>query len=288
MSAQVVGKAYISAFAPHIGTVRLEGPVDTHSSAALCDVLDILLRDYRYNEARLEFESPGGDLNAMRQIQRAIQKAKAEGVVVQTHTHGRAASAAAMLLSMGTIGQRSINPEAHLLYHHSRMMAPQGMPLTAEMAGSAQEQIDRCDRWLLDSLQKELCQGAGGPAALVNLIVERSQRMLARYDVLVSDLYVVPPSAAQQRAEKQTLKQLVELQAKSVDAAVKAHGSVLRKLFDRDRSINCLLAYAMLLIDKVEHIDLERSAQPETGDQDHDEECASRQERLHFDHPRQG
>lgn len=75
---------------------------------------------YRYDTCQFLFNSPGGEVVALAQIEEAMYWMRAQGIGIITTAHGRAHSAAALALSLGDPGWRIARARTTLLYHRGR------------------------------------------------------------------------------------------------------------------------------------------------------------------------
>lgn len=248
-----LGITTISEFHPHHAVLSVSGPVDAQASRSFESLVSLLVDDYHYVDITVEIESTGGAVVSLRQMLRTIRRAKERGVTVSTRTHSCAASAAAVLLSFGSQGKRCVDPEAQLVYHLARMSGPAGMPITADLAETAKRRISSLDEWMLNELVTEFAREAGGTSTLFREISQRCQGLLEQYQALTERLCLVQPSSAQQRAERQTLRQLAGLSGIDSSAARSSYLRALNRAFALDRPMSLVMAYGFGLIDRVMH-----------------------------------
>lgn len=90
--------------------------------------------------------SPGGSFTALTAIYDTMMYIKPQ---IQTVCLGQAASAAAVLLAAGTPGRRLALPNARILIHEPAMEGMQGQ--ASDIAIVADE-IDRMNKWLIDTI----------------------------------------------------------------------------------------------------------------------------------------
>jgi hypothetical protein len=221
-------------------------------------MMSIAREDYHYDDLTVEMNSPGGQIDHLRQMLRAIANAKSHGVRVRTHALNQASSAAAILLAMGSYGSRWVSPEATVVFHHSRLNTSQHTPITADLANTMQEQTTQCDGWILKTLLDSQIQQLGGQDKLVAVVSTRAADILAEFDRISAQLYVVVPTKGAVHRLKRTLRTLAALSAKASNEALNGYKKQLKLEFDRDRPIELPLAYALGLVDGIDGIDLSR------------------------------
>ncbi len=113
--------------------------------------------------------SPGGSFTALTAIYDTMQYIKPQ---IQTVCLGQAASAAAVLLAAGSPGRRLALPNARVLIHQPAMEGVQGQ--ASDIAIVADE-IDRMNRWLIDTLAKH----SGTPAEQIERDISRDKILTA-------------------------------------------------------------------------------------------------------------
>ena len=113
--------------------------------------------------------SPGGSFTALTAIYDTMMYVKPQ---IQTVCLGQAASAAAVLLAAGSPGKRLALPNARILIHEPAMEGMQGQ--ASDIAIVADE-IDRMNRWLIDTIAKH----SGTPAEQVAKDISRDKILTA-------------------------------------------------------------------------------------------------------------
>ncbi len=138
--------------------------------------------------------SPGGSFTALTAIYDTMQYIKPE---IQTVCLGQAASAAAVLLAAGSPGRRLALPNARVLIHQPAMEGVQGQ--ASDIAIIADE-IDRMNRWLIDTLAAH----TGKPADQIEKDISRDKILTAEQAKeygLVDQVLVSRKAATQVTAE---------------------------------------------------------------------------------------
>lgn len=117
---------------------RLVGEVGVESILSLCDRIDLALEYYQYADIVIQLASPGGAVTALEHfLTRLTQWRATPGVHIETVALTHAASAAALILSLGDIGCRSAYASSELLYHSSRMTTGGGTARTSRSTHSS-------------------------------------------------------------------------------------------------------------------------------------------------------
>jgi ATP-dependent protease ClpP protease subunit len=102
--------------------VRLLQPVSNQSMIWLCDEIDLAIGYYFYRHVDIHIDSPGGAVTGLDYFTTRLQSWRdVDGLVLGTLAMAEVSSAAALILSSGTIGHRRAYPSARLLYHDSRI-----------------------------------------------------------------------------------------------------------------------------------------------------------------------
>ena len=86
----------------------------------LCDFIDASIKYYCYLEIKLRIESPGGLVQALNHTLHKLSGLH-DGIIIRTEGFALVASAAAVLLSMGTAGYRTCYRTCKLCYHGARV-----------------------------------------------------------------------------------------------------------------------------------------------------------------------
>ena len=131
--------------------IRLTGPIDMQVAYALIDELDLLHDYYQFRTIVLQIDSPGGDATALHFLVQSLTAwRKGEDRTLQTVGLNEVCSAAAILLSFGTIGHRSASRHSRLLYHPIRTVFPSGATQTYTQLRTTGRLLDQWDQKFLD------------------------------------------------------------------------------------------------------------------------------------------
>lgn len=131
--------------------ITLENEVSIANASMLCDQIRSFVDDYRYEHIEIQIpNNPGGLISAMEMIGRQMSSIQEKGVTVATFGLGVVASAAAITLSRGTLGQRSVDEDTMLLYHLGRVQSSN--QVTAKVAKQLSQHLDSVDERVLRNL----------------------------------------------------------------------------------------------------------------------------------------
>jgi len=117
----------------------------------LIDELDLLKGYYQFRTVTLQIDSPGGDATALHYLVQSLTAwRKGEDRVLETVGLNEICSAAAILLSFGTLGHRTASRHSRLLYHPVRTVFPSGTTQTYTQLKATGKLLDQWDTKFLD------------------------------------------------------------------------------------------------------------------------------------------
>ena len=223
--------------------VQFSGELTHEAAVELVDTVDMLVRVYFHSVVELVIASLGGASSALEHYLNAQCRWRAAGVRVRTRVVERAASAAALMLSLGD--ERIAEPGASLLYHLFRM--PSNDPVTASAAALIFADLTRLDEQYVGRLVDRAMADADG-AAMVSVDVEPSDCQLLR--LLTADL----PSGAKGcartlRGLARELERVVRRALRAKDRAALAE--IYRRLCRSELPVSPAVARTLRLIDRV-------------------------------------
>ena len=223
--------------------VRFCGELTREATVDLVETIDMLVRVYFYVLIEIQISSLGGASSALEHYLDAHRRWRAAGVRVRTRVVERAASAAALILSLGD--ERIAEPGASLLYHLFRL--PSNAPVTASAAALMFADLTRLDEQCVARLVERAMADAER-ATTVSVDVEPSDLQVLR--LLTADL----PSGAKGRAR--TLRGLARALERAVRRALRANDratlvEIYRKLCRSELSVSPAVARILRLIDRV-------------------------------------
>ena len=222
--------------------IRFSGDLTWESATELAKSIDTLTMRYFYKRIELVIHSPGGIAAALEHLGRSISGWRERGVHLRTRVIASAASAAAVLLSMGD--ERIAEPEARLLYHLSRVLDP-GV-VTAHASAQIHDELARIDERIIRCLVERALRDSN--AAQPHQAAPSDRRMLMH-------LIEATPQSQDTRSSR-SVKHLAKALGRAVDDAVRADDRkaltrVYQALAETDLAISAALARTLRLIDHV-------------------------------------
>lgn len=117
--------------------------VNDDSVLLLVDYLDNFFDYYKYEEIELRIKSPGGRVSAMNVLIDKINYYIDRGKRIRTRGIGTVASAAAVILTAGSIGFRSVEKYTRILYHSPRVYMTSSEVITIDYANSIAKELEK-------------------------------------------------------------------------------------------------------------------------------------------------
>ena len=142
MNTLTTGHVTFSLHPEHMG-LSYSGVLDLLGACDLVDLSQIASSYYGYSRVEVRFISPGGLTSGMNTVASVFDALRKRGVTVATSAFGLTASAAAVLLSYGDLGERRVQAGTTLLYHHPRVEAE---VVTSSSARDLQAQLAAAGR----------------------------------------------------------------------------------------------------------------------------------------------
>ena len=224
--------------------VLFAGELDWEASHELVSTIGTVIGQYFYTEVELIVASPGGETRAFQYYLGAIEAYRKEGVRFRTRVISSAASAAALMVSLGD--ERVAEPGAALLFHHARV--PNTGEITAKAASTYRSALRKADERLIGYLVDRVLAvpPAGRDRAFES---ERSERRVLE---LLND-------ALRRGERKQTpgkRRRLARAVGRAVERARRdrdpeALRRIYRRLFEIETPISARLARTLGLIDRI-------------------------------------
>ena len=232
--------------APDHATVSLVGELSEQLAVELVDRIEWLHRTCFYTRIELEIASPGGAIVALDHCVDGMRRLREAGVRISTRALTAAASAAAILVSLGD--RRAAMPRSLLLYHMGRVDGVR--TVTADSGSQMVEALHEADRHLVallvDRARRKPESGA------------RPDNVLSADDLRQGDWGVVARLVGTVRgkdgedARKASLKKLRKKVASALGDAKDAKLTKLyATLFLLDAPISAALAKELGLIDSI-------------------------------------
>ena len=222
--------------------IRFSGDLTWDSATELVELIDSLTMRYFYKQVELVIHSPGGLAAALEHLRQAISGWHERGIHLRTRVIAAAASAAAVLLSMGD--ERIAEPEARLLYHLSRIVEPGAV--TAHASAQIHDELARIDERIIGCLVERALRESSA--------AQPHQAALSDHRMLVHLIEATARSHGTRPAR--SVKHLAKALGRAVDNAVracdrKALTRVYQALAETDLPISASLARTLRLIDHI-------------------------------------
>ena len=185
--------------------VRLAGEIEDQLVLDLCDEIELAIEYYHYREIEIRINSPGGSVAALEHYMDRLKRwRRGKELVIATTAMSTVSSAAAVILSLGTIGHRRAHASARLLYHNVRTRMPGGgYGLTAEQLLTIGKGFDGIDKHISGELLRHIgplastrgkirsynpgaaaAAGEAGPFAWINLDPRQEGQLEEHYSKL--------------------------------------------------------------------------------------------------------
>ena len=224
--------------------VFLVGELDWEASRELVGTIDTLVGQYFYTEVELIVVSQGGETRAFQYYLGAVEDHRKQGVRFRTRVVSSAASAAALMVSLGD--DRVAEPGARLLYHHARV--PNASEITARAASQYRSALRKADERLVGYLVDRVLTGPPtGPDLAFEC--ERDERHVLELlnDALRRNDRKQPPTKRRRLVRR--VGRAVERARRDRDP--KTLRRVYRRLFEIETPISARLARTLGLIDRI-------------------------------------
>ena len=172
--------------------VRLTGPITGDAVLEVVDEVELLIGYFRYPMIDLHLDSLGGEADALRvMLSRMRAWQKCHGVSIGTLALGTAASAAAILLSLGQHGRRRAYESTTLVYHSARLLSHEGTFWTDATLRGLACHVQRVDQEMVHALAQLAFARSAGNGLLIRLperLGEETEKCI-RTPAELADLY---------------------------------------------------------------------------------------------------
>jgi ATP-dependent protease ClpP protease subunit len=147
-----------------IPMIRLTGDIDMAVAFALLDEITLLHDYYQFRVIDLHIDSPGGNADALHYLVEALGAwRRGESRTLRTFGLNEVASAAALLLSFGTLGYRTAYSRSRLLYHSVRAVKIIGSSNTVAELRAESKKLELWDKRFMDLLVDHALAPATAP-----------------------------------------------------------------------------------------------------------------------------
>jgi ATP-dependent protease ClpP protease subunit len=143
--------------------IRLTGDIEMPLAYALVDEFSLLHDYYQFRDVQLHIDSPGGSADALHFLVHALEPwSRGDERILRTFGMNEVASAAAMLLSFGTVGYRAASKRSRLLYHSVRNVQRENTSHTVAQLKVVTRKLESWDRMFVDLLAEHSLSGRNG------------------------------------------------------------------------------------------------------------------------------
>lgn len=144
-------------------SIRITGEIDITLAYELLDEMNLLRTYYQFRTIELQIDSPGGDALALNYLLQELGPwRRGADCVLRTVALSQVASAAAILLSLGTLGHREGLPHSRLLYHPVRTVFRAEQAQTVAQLRMTERRLDEWDKSIFEQLVSHVTQGEVG------------------------------------------------------------------------------------------------------------------------------
>ena len=247
-------------YSNHRPTISLAGELTDELALEVLDEIRRLTTDCFYTEFLLDIASPGGFGSALHHCIRGFGDLRAGGLRIVTRVRSKAASAAAVLVSLGD--RRLAAPEARLQYHNVRIVGVDG--LTGAIATELGRGLTEVDSGITALLVQRARQVGGvegnGDAARVRDFASSDWEALSR-------LIGRSGKKGKRESHSRLLKRLRrKVETALADAKPNKLARLYEALFDLDVPVTAVLARELRLIDALSDGADDPGAQSADGD----------------------
>ena len=249
------------------------GEIDDSGIETLVQIAEQGIALYQPERTTVHMTSPGGSARALEYWITRTKKWKTEGIEIATQAGVVCASAAAMIVTMGSIGTRFAHPLSNLLYHNPRIITKQGSAFLEQDAERATRLL-RDSRTRLNGLIKAHLTDSLGLVGLAKTLKSRAAWMLADGQSLPAIYFA--QSTPEAKLPKDWNERFTDWSKTRVTTAseaqhiVKQWNEQVNDLFKNDQFFDLRFIWALLLIDASEDLPalIERDmSTPESEDQ---------------------
>jgi ATP-dependent protease ClpP protease subunit len=241
-------------------TLALSGELNQALVLDMRDKLRLASDYYKYDRIEIVINSPGGEALALKALVCEMQWLRSRGCTVSTTAMMEAGSAAALVLALGDVGHRKVQPYSNLVFHHTRIIRSGEHALTAIGASAAARNLESYDETLMGMLVKHLQSAHGSLQALANTGLQRCQTLQRETSVVAEQLGLEAPSKVEsgrsargKRNGPAWLGQTLAAYERVLRSnSAKAFTGLLADFFAMDSCMPVEMAWVLQLVDSVE------------------------------------
>ncbi|MEM0354668.1 MAG: ATP-dependent Clp protease proteolytic subunit [Thermoplasmata archaeon] len=138
--------------------IRLLGEINNHSIFLLCDEIDLAIDYYQYKKIDIQIDSHGGSIASLDYYLSKLDRWRKKGIIIGTLGLTSVASAAAIILALGTVGYRRAYGSSMLLYHNTRIEREKWVA-TKDSLQFESDALDRTDKRLIKRMIDHVDEG---------------------------------------------------------------------------------------------------------------------------------
>ena len=224
--------------------VLFAGELDWEASHELVTTIGTVIGQYFYTQVELIVASPGGETRAFQYYLGAVEAYRKRGVRFRTRVISSAASAGALMVSLGD--ERVAEPGAKLLFHHAHL--PNAGEITARAASHYRSALRKADERLIGYLVDRVLSvpTAGRDPAFESERAERHVLELLNGALKRGDRKRTP---GKRRRLARAVGRAVERARRDRDPETLRR--IYRRLFEIETPISARLAQTLGLIDRI-------------------------------------
>ena len=250
---------------PHEAFIGYDGVMCQAGALALEYQFDRLFGYYQYTRITLSIESPGGAIDGLEYVLRAMRKWASKGRSVAVQSTFQCTSAAAFLLAMGEWGRRRVDRSTFLLFHSARIESA-GMGMTAAYSTNLSQALNSVDRKLLDVMVNKMILELKNAQGLADSVLARMRFVDRNWKDLAAGITTFTTGADGSR-KPDWLKTVQKWSRFGDDPQkfvleLKKH---LHQRLQRDARMDLFEAFVLCLIDEISGVIDADSTAVETG-----------------------
>ncbi len=214
-------------------TLYLNGPINEEIIVQLLDYLTAIFDYYQYDMVELRINSPGGQMQATHYLIENLELFKKKGKIISTTALFTTASAAALILSCGSIGYRSAYPDTVLLYHDTRIYLNDQVPVTSGYANRISKMLESKNKAVIKAITNVILKkieylGQNYPKNIRKKIMKNFKK------TAINELTLIHEDCF---SDENNLKDYLP--------------TIIENLLDKDQPLTVKQAFNLFLIDKI-------------------------------------
>ena len=246
----------IQELGPHEATIDWNGCFTLDGAARFSKILDNLFGYYLYRSVTVNLESPGGQVVGLDYMLRAVDSWKRKGRNLAVRSTFECASAAALFLSYGKWGSRTVDKQTNLVFHGARFDPRSFSEFSAISSSLASRHMSEMDNRIVEHLTTSLTTSAGSAEALRSLLFDRIQYVASNWEEIVYSMSSLTFHDENTR-KPQWIKSIQKVGSTSDPKAfLPAYIGYLSRRFQSDSRMDLREAYSLCLIDEVGDVPL--------------------------------